>query len=276
MKDYRHHHGFSLAEKTGAIALLLAFLLGVFAPPYTAAVPLVLFVIVCLSAPFLPRWSFYLPVIYKGKQGADGIALTFDDGPFPASTPLLLDLLAQYQLPATFFVIGKNAAAHPELIEAILSHGHTIGNHSYRHDNLFSLRSYRNMKQDLLATQDILAKAGIRPLVFRPPIGITSPRLQPVLASLGLQTITFSCRAFDRGNRNIRDLSSRVLRLLQPGDILLLHDNPPLSDKAKTEWFNELQCLFVRLHQSDQVVPLATLIGCPVMAVVTKQPDCQR
>ena len=275
MKSSRWRRGFSIAEKTGLIAFLLAILLGFIAPPQTAAVPLVLFIVICLSAPFLPQWSFFLPVICRGKQGARGIALTFDDGPFPGSTPLLLELLAQYKLPATFFVTGKNADAHPALIDAILAHGHTIGNHSYRHDNLLALRSSRTIEQDILETQVILERAGIRPLVFRPPIGITSPRLQPVLEHLGLQTITFSCRTFDRGNRDVRDLASRVLKQLRHGDILLLHDNPPLSDKAKIEWSNELHHLFTSLQETDGVVPIAALIDQPVMASLNKKPDRQ-
>lgn len=254
----------SAAETTGFAAFLLACLLGFFATPQAAAVPLVLFLLACLAAPFLPRWSFFLPVISRGRQGAGGIALTFDDGPFPASTPILLELLARYKLQATFFVIGKNAAAHPELIAAILAQGHTIGNHSSNHDNLLMLRSCGTIEQDIRATQDILGRAGIRPLVFRPPIGITSPRLRPVLTSLGLQAVTFSCRIFDRGNRKVGNLSSRVLRQLRPGDILLLHDNPPLNEAANLEWCNELVHLFSTL-QRYRIVPLADLIDRPVM-----------
>ena len=266
--------GYSWAERAGFAALLLALLLGFFAAPQViTAAPLVLFVLTCLAAPFLPRWSFFLPVICRGKKGAAGIALTFDDGPFPASTPVLLDLLARYQLPATFFVTGSNAAAHPELIAAILAQGHTLGNHSLRHDNLLVLRDCTTLTEDIRTTQEILASAGIRPLVFRPPIGITSPRLKPVLASLGLQTVTFSCRIFDRGNRKIRHLAARVLTQLRPGDILLLHDNPPLSDESKTEWYKELDRLFATLRQWRSVVPLAELIDQPVMAALEKQPD---
>jgi peptidoglycan/xylan/chitin deacetylase (PgdA/CDA1 family) len=212
-------------------------------------------------------------VISRGKQGAGGIALTFDDGPFPASTPVLLDLLAKYQLPATFFVVGNNAAAHPELIAAILAQGHTIGNHSSHHDNLLVLRGCRALTEDIRTTQEILMRAGIRPLVFRPPIGITSPRLKPVLASLGLQTVTFSCRIFDLGNRRVRHLAARVLTHLRPGDILLLHDNPPLSEETKVEWYKELDRLFSTLHQWRCVVPLAALIDQPVMLALEKQPD---
>lgn len=261
----------SVAEKAGIAALLLALFFGFLATPQAAAVPLILFLLTCLCAPFLPRWSFFLPMICRGRRGTDGIALTFDDGPFPASTPVLLELLAQYNLEATFFVVGKQAAAHPELIAAILAQGHTIGNHSYHHDNLLMLRRCKTLEQDIRATQDVLEQSGIRPLVFRPPVGITSPRLRPVVTALGLRTVTFSCRIFDGGNRNVRNLASRVLTQLRPGDILLLHDNPP-SDETQAYWSHELDSLFSTLHRLHCVVPLAALIDHPVMESL-KQPD---
>ncbi|MDR2548928.1 MAG: polysaccharide deacetylase family protein [Desulfobulbus sp.] len=256
---------FSLAEKTGMAALLTAIPLGLTAAPQIAAGPLALFLLACLAAPFLPRSSFFLPVICRGTPGRKGIALTFDDGPFPASTPILLELLARYRLPATFFVVGEQAAAHPELIAAILAQGHSIGNHSYRHDHLLMLRSCEILEADIRRTQDVLARTGMRPLFFRPPIGITSPRLRPALASQNLQALTFSCRVFDRGNRNIRNLAARVLGQLQPGDILLLHDNPPVSEEDTIHWVEELHCLLGRLSQEHRIVPLANLIDQPVM-----------
>ena len=263
----------SVAEQYGCAALLAAVVLGFTALPQLAAIPLSLFLLACLVAPFLPRWSFFLPVISRGQRGARAIALTFDDGPSPASTPVLLALLAHYELPATFFVIGRHAAAHPELIAAILAQGHAIGNHSYKHDNLLMLRSCEVLEKDIQATQEVLNKAGIHPLVFRPPIGIISPRLQPVVASLGLRTITFSCRIFDRGNRNIHNLASRVLKKLRPGDILLLHDTPPPSPEATTEWIDELHRLFAQLHHTKRVAPLAVLIDQPVMMPMARQAD---
>lgn len=273
MRRQGWRRGFSPAAKTGLAALLMAVPLGLGSVPQTAAVPLALFLLVCLAAPFLPRWSFFLPVICRGTPGSKDIALTFDDGPFPASTPILLELLARYRLPATFFVVGEHAAAHPELIGAILAQGHTIGNHSFRHDYLLMLRDCNALEADIRHTQEVLAGMGILPLLFRPPIGITSPRLQPALASLNLQTVTFSCRIFDRGNRNIRNLAARVLKQLQPGDILLLHDAPPGSEERTAYWSRELERLFARLSQANRVVPLIDLIGRPVMTPVEKQSD---
>jgi len=273
MKRPGWHRGFSLAEKTGLAALLTAVPLGLGAAPQTAVWPLAFFLLLCLAAPFLPRWSFFLPVICRGAPGNQGIALTFDDGPFPASTPMLLELLARYRLPATFFVVGEHAAAHPELIAAILAQGHTIGNHSFRHDHLLMLRNCAALAADIRHTQEVLARLGVRPLLFRPPIGITSPRLQPALAALDLQALTFSCRIFDRGNRNIRHLAARVLKQLQPGDILLLHDNPPRSEEGTIYWHQELHGLFDRLSQENRIVPLADLIGQPVMIRGGKKPN---
>lgn len=271
MKGRNCRHGYSLAEKSGFAAFLLAVPLG-FIAPSLASLPLLLFLLACLAAPFCPQCSFFLPVISSGRPGSDAIALTIDDGPSPSSTPLLLELLAKHRLPATFFVIGEKAAAYPELIDLILAHGHTIGNHSYRHDNFLMCRSIRTLEKDIRATQDILvAQAGIKPLLFRPPIGITNPRLRPVLADLGLQTVTFSCRIFDRGNKDVTSLAAKVLRRLRPGDILLLHDNPPPTSEKFAYWHTELDRLFSSLQELHHVVPLAELIGRPVMLAGEKR-----
>jgi len=253
----------SLAEKCGAIVLGLAPLLALIGP-YLAMVPLAAFVLACLIAPFRPRSSFFLPVISKGKAGATKIALTFDDGPWPHSTPALLDLLAKYRLKATFFVVGSQVKAHQDLMQAILAGGHTVGNHSYFHDNILMLRCTRTLKRDIRLTQRVLAQAGVRPLFFRPPVGITNSRLGSVLDRLELRALTFSCRVYDRGNRDIRNLAAKVLSKVQPGDIVLLHDCPPANGGTDT-WLQELEQLFQALERQRMVVPLAELIGQPVM-----------
>ena len=264
MNCLRRGRRFSTAERCGFLALGLAALLACVQPSF-CIIPLGLFLLACLCAPFLPRIAFFLPVISRGPAGSHGIALTFDDGPCPASTPVLLQLLAQYQLPATFFVIGKKAETYPELIQSILNHGHSIGNHSYHHDNLLMLRSCTVLKRDVAATQQALATLGVSPHLFRPPVGITNSRLKLVLEELDLQAITFSCRVFDRGNKNIRHLAGRVLHRLKPGDILLLHDNPPPTSAEAAIWQHELEQLFAGLTSNYQTVPLETLIMRPVM-----------
>jgi peptidoglycan/xylan/chitin deacetylase (PgdA/CDA1 family) len=260
---------FSLAEKTGFAAFLVALLLGIVSP-LLAVIPLFVFLLACLCAPFFPQFPFFLPLICRGNGAGNAISLTFDDGPAPSSTPLLLNLLAQHHLPATFFVVGRNAAAHPDLIRMILDHGHTIGNHSYEHDSFLMLRNSQKLARDISATQDILLQSGIQPLLFRPPVGITNPRLGRVLTNLGLKAVTFRFRIYDRGNKNISRLAVRVLRSVQPGDILLLHDADPLSGETAT-WLNELDCLFSSLKKTYQIIPLADLIDRPVMHFLTEK-----
>jgi peptidoglycan/xylan/chitin deacetylase (PgdA/CDA1 family) len=259
-KQYR----WSLAEKFGGMVLLLAGLLSFIAPLW-AVVLLSSFLVLCGAAPFFPGTGFYLPVISRGKPAGNSIALTFDDGPSPESTPIVLALLARYKLPATFFVIGSQAEQYPELIQRIVDEGHSVGNHSWGHDSLLMLRSEQRLAGDIRRTQEVLLKTGIRPLVFRPPVGITGPRLGPALDTLGMFVVNFSCRGFDRGNRNINNLADKVLKRLQPGDIVLLHDSIPLSAADKKQWQNELDLLLKKLSAQYTTVPLEDLTGRPVM-----------
>ena len=238
----------SQAEKTGMVALLLAALLALIHVSL-ALVPLLCFVLISFAAPFFPRWSYYLPIISRGHTNEQVVALTFDDGPSPASTPFILDLLKRFNFKATFFVVGKKAAQYPELITAIAAGGHAIGNHSWSHDNLLMLRSTKQLSEDIQKTQNILQAAGVRPTLFRPPAGISNPRLKTVLRSEKLQIVNFSCRAFDRGNKSVDGLAERILTCVRPGAILLLHDICPAITRDATCWKEELQLLFSSLQR---------------------------
>jgi peptidoglycan-N-acetylglucosamine deacetylase len=256
---------FSQAEKLAVFSFATAFLLLFFFPKF-ATIPLLFFLCCCFIAPFLPEWGFFLPIISKGQVGSTGVALTFDDGPSPETTPLILELLASYNFKATFFVIGEKAAKYPELIREIVAAGHSIGNHSWKHDSLLMLRSQKILHNDIQKSQQLLRSLGIRPLLFRPPVGITNPLLQSVLRSENLETVTFSCRGFDGGNKKVTGLAKRILRKLTPGDIVLLHDLPPHGDVAIATLQEELILIFKSLQQKRrEVVPLEALIGKPVM-----------
>lgn len=260
---------FSQADRYAALAFLLAIPLYSIAP-WLAQIPLILFLLLCIIAPFCPQWSFFLPLITTSTNGSKGVALTFDDGPSPLSTPIILQLLKKHNYKATFFVIGQKAEKHPDLITAILADGHSIGNHSWQHDNLLMLRSKKRLRRDIKKTQQILKTFGIRPLVFRPPAGITNPRLQSVLQEEHLQAVTFSCRAFDHGNKKIANLAKRITTKLTPGAIILLHDLAPESAEATVEWQQELAALFTTLYQTKQkVLPLNMLIDSEVMLTTT-------
>jgi peptidoglycan-N-acetylglucosamine deacetylase len=259
---------FSTAERIGFGAFAFAT---AFSPLdlRLAALPLVLFLLLCFSAPLLPGFSFFLPIISRGRTEAKAVALTFDDGPDPVSTPKLLDLLNRHRAVATFFVSGKNAEAHPRIIEEIVSRGHTIGNHTYSHDNFIMLKSSGALRREIAATQQVLVDLGITPLAFRPPVGVTSPRLATVLQETGMIAVNFSRRARDRGNRKVNGISKRILSGLGAGDIIMLHDTRPHNEALSHRWLSEIDRVLSGIREKGlEIIPLAALIERPVMTLV--------
>ena len=255
----------SAAEKCGIAAFLLAVLLSLVDVRLTT-VPLSMFILLCAGAPFLPRYGFFLSVVSRGTTGRKAVALTFDDGPDPVSTPDLLRLLARHQVYATFFVNGTKAEQFPDLVREILNQGHTIGNHTHTHDNLVMLKSSQALKREIETAQQVLKRFGIAPLAFRPPVGVTNPKLRGVLEELGMYTLNFSCRAGDRGNRNIRRLARRILSRVHPDAIIALHDVRPRNGNTVTAWIREIDLIVWGLKKRRYaVLPLSELIGRPVM-----------
>lgn len=236
-----------------------------FVSPGWAGLPLSLFILLCLVTPFFPRLSFFLPIVSRGAKDAAAVALTFDDGPDPETTPKVLELLRRRGLRATFFVTGVRAERHPALIEAILADGHSIGNHSYSHNPFLMLKGRETLRREVGAAQEVLQRFGIVPLAFRPPVGITNSRLWRVLLEQGMFCVNFSCRAGDMGNRSISQLARRLLSRVVPGDIILLHDvKPPKAGTA--ELLAEFSQLIDGLQAKGlEVVALERLIGKDVM-----------
>jgi peptidoglycan-N-acetylglucosamine deacetylase len=239
-----------------------------------AAVPLALFLFLCLMAPFIPGFGFFLPIVSRGRRDRRAVALTFDDGPDRATTLRLLELLSMNGVTATFFVTGLRAAAHRDLVREILSRGHSVGNHSYRHSPFLMLKGTERLRGEIIATQSLLAEFGIRPLIFRPPVGITNPRLWRVLLEAGMYCVNFSLRARDAGNRRIGGLSRKILKRVKPGDIILLHDVAPGHGFDAERWLREVENIITGLKERTiDILPLADLIGRPVMATGTGTAD---
>lgn len=231
-----------------------------------ALLPLGLFVLMCFAAPFFPRSGFYLPVTFRGAAGVRAVALTFDDGPDPATTPALLDLLAKHGARAAFFVTGRRAAAHPDLVRMILERGHEICNHSYSHSPLLMFRSPRSIRKEITRAQEVLSGLGVTPLAFRPPVGVTGPRLWRPLLEAGMFCVNFSRRGRDAGNRRIGGLAKKITRRVRPGDIVLLHDVAPSVEFDVRPWLGEIESLLASLKVSGfEIRPLSALIGRPVM-----------
>ena len=263
--DPRRAIPLSTAHRMGLAALVIAGLLSLIHWRLSLVV-MSTYVLMCAMAPFFHRIGFFAPVIYKGRAGGRAVALTFDDGPDPLSTPALLALLKAHRVPATFFVSGCKVARHPRLVEAILRHGHTIGNHSYTHDPLVYFKGKRALGKEIQDTQKALKPFGVVPRVYRPPVGVVGPGLGQPLQDAGLRVVNFSCRAFDRGNKRIPGIAARILARVRSGDIILLHDNLPLGASGRQAWIREMEILLKGLDRRRlRIWPLQRLIGAPVM-----------
>jgi peptidoglycan/xylan/chitin deacetylase (PgdA/CDA1 family) len=230
----------------------------------------------CAAAPFIPSSSFFLPVVSRGTSGRKAVALTFDDGPDPLTTPALLRLLKQHRASGTFFVTGQRVVRYPELVREIIAQGHSLGNHSFRHDMLGAFRSTATMRHEIQATQRALKDLGVAARAYRPPMGITSPRLRRIMQAEGMFVVNFSCRAWDGGNRRIRNLARRILNRVRAGDILLLHENLP-QPFLLAGWAAEMDRILKGIPQRGlEILPLADLIGKPVMVAAAGRHDRRR
>lgn len=219
---------------TAAIALLARSILLAPIPLWIAGVALTAYIALILVGVFFLRLQMYCDVIWRGPRDARGVALTFDDGPSPEHTPKILDMLDRAKAKATFFVIGRKAEAHPELVKEIVRRGHAIGLHGYAHDRLFSLRSPTVVRADLArglaVLEDIL---GERPTMFRPPIGHTSPRIATVVDELDLTVVGWSVRALDGlASAKAEKIAARVVPALEDRAIVLLHDAAENDDRV--------------------------------------------
>jgi peptidoglycan/xylan/chitin deacetylase (PgdA/CDA1 family) len=153
------------------------------------------------------------------------VCLCFDDGPDPAVTLRVLDLLDQYQARASFFCIGSKAAAHPELVHEIARRGHSVENHSQRHSPAFAFYAPGRLGRELDEAQAaITGITGRAPAWFRAPAGFRSPLLDPLLGARGLRYASWTRRGFDTIEKDPAAVLRRLTRGLGAGDILLLHD----------------------------------------------------
>lgn len=153
------------------------------------------------------------------------VSLNFDDGPDPEVTPQVLDLLDRHQAKASFFCIGRKAAAHPDIVREIARRGHSVENHSDRHSGVFAFYGYARLRREVDAAQAAIAgAAGRAPAFFRAPAGFRSPLLDPVLAARGLRYVSWTRRGFDTVRRDPEAVLRRLTRRLAAGDVLLLHD----------------------------------------------------
>lgn len=223
----RFHVLIAAAIALAAITALLAT--GLMRVALVGAVVAV-FVLVLSLGVFLLPLQLFGPSVCRVRTKEKVVALTFDDGPDPACTPVLLDLLKKKGIRAAFFCTGANVRRNPSLASRISAEGHLVENHSFEHSNWTNLFGLERLRRDIdEAQQQIQQATGRKPLFFRPPVGLSNPRVFRAVAECGLTVVGWSARGLDTRDAPAPRILERIMRRVRPGGIIVLHDggHPP-------------------------------------------------
>jgi peptidoglycan/xylan/chitin deacetylase (PgdA/CDA1 family) len=171
--------------------------------------------------------GFFLKAYCDGDVHENKIALTFDDGPHEA-TPVILDLLKQFNAKAAFFCIGKNIPGKEHIVRRIAEEGHVVGNHSFSHSNMIDFFPIDKLTKDVSKTDDLIYKTiGKRSRLFRPPYGVTTPVIARLVKKKKYDTIGWNVRSYDTSIKDKDRLMKRIFTQTKNGSVILLHDSTP-------------------------------------------------
>lgn len=163
-------------------------------------------------------------IIRRGNPHKKLVALTFDDGPDGMYTPQILDILKKKHTPATFFVIGKQVEAHPQMMQRIVSEGHAIANHTWNHPNLSMVTTSR-LVNEIRSTQRIMeSTVGRAPDIMRPPYGALTKSDALVLQEMGMRVVMWNVDTLDWSGKSSKEILDIVKRDVSPGGIILQHN----------------------------------------------------
>jgi peptidoglycan/xylan/chitin deacetylase (PgdA/CDA1 family) len=171
------------------------------------------------------------------------IAISVDDGPDPADTPRMLDVLAAQNVKATFFVLGEQATAHPDLVRREYQEGHLVQNHTYTHADLTKLSDAAVLKELQDTNAAITATGAPQPNLFRPPGGATNAKVKSLGASIGLTQTLWNVTTNDWENPPPEEVCNRAVNNADDGGIMLLHDGGEATNSDEA-----LECIITRLR----------------------------
>lgn len=166
------------------------------------------------------------------------VALTFDDGPHPVYTLEMLDLLKEKNIKATFFLLGEQVEKYPDIVKRMNDEGHLIGNHSYKHEQLSKLSSIQACSQVNRTNELIYAITGKNPEYLRPPFGDWKDRLD---CEVNMIEVLWDVDTLDWSSQNKDKVVSKVMKNVEEGDIILMHDSYESTVKATAEIIDRLQ-----------------------------------
>ena len=163
-------------------------------------------------------------VVYSWKNSEKKIALTFDDGPHPVHTPEILDILDEYGIRATFFVIGQNIEFWSDLVSREAEAGHEIGNHTFNHKNL-KILDLPGIEKEICDTENaVYSCTGIRTKLLRPPEGKVGEELCKAAKNINYTVVCWSVDTRDWDHTPVDVIVNNVLSTAEGGDIILFHD----------------------------------------------------
>ncbi|MEV5016148.1 polysaccharide deacetylase family protein [Streptomyces sp. NPDC053780] len=165
-------------------------------------------------------------IAHASDAGARGVNVTIDDGPDPAWTPQVLDLLEEYGVKATFCVTGTQAQAHPDLVKKIVAAGHRLCDHSVSHDTAMDRKSEAYQSKEILDAERMIIEAsgGVRPMYYRAPGGAFTPYSRKLAASHGMRPLGWNVDTKDFERPGTDAIVETVQRELANGPTLLFHD----------------------------------------------------
>jgi peptidoglycan/xylan/chitin deacetylase (PgdA/CDA1 family) len=253
-----------------ASVAIVAISIGIFGLSlWSVLAPVLIIAVIMLDGALRPGSRFYYPTITHGPRHENRIALSFDDGPDPDTTPKVLDILSRHQAHATFFVIGRKLAAQPELARRIRAERHEVGNHTWQHSRLQNLRGARSHREQIqLGTAAIAATGQSGTPLFRPPMGLKSPHLAAGARKLGIKAcIAWSLHARDTRGAPPEKIAHRILEKVRPGDIILLHDGHDRANASRPACAEALESILQGLAERGLApVTIKELLSRPVSA----------
>jgi len=201
-----------------------------------------------------------------GDENVNKIAITFDDGPNPPYTEEILQILDENGIKATFFLLGRHVAAHPELAKKILEKGHAVGNHTYDHPDFRVVLEWDRVEKEIKKCEKTFADIlGYKTNMFRPPFSCSSKNVAKRAAELGYISIGWSVRPRDGSSTRLKaeTIVKRVISKTQNGSIILLHDGDFFKDgQNRSELVKAARIIIADLKQKGfQFVTVPELLG---------------
>jgi peptidoglycan/xylan/chitin deacetylase (PgdA/CDA1 family) len=207
-------------------------------------------------ASMAPESQLYGRTLTHGSDPGQ-MALTYDDGPNDPHTQHLLDLLAEHRAKATFFLIGKYVRQRPDLVRAIRSAGHVIGNHTEGHPNLIFTSAGRVTKELETCSKALEDATGEATPWFRPPFGGRRPEVLRIARRLGLEPVMWSVTGYDWNAKSSGDIVRKVVKQVESrsrkrSEIILLHDGGHLAFGSDRHFTIEATRTLLRRYSAEK------------------------